>query len=154
MRNFRCFCSVSFVLLATALVQPITAADQPPKKPQQYIYVLHLVPRLYDATAGRVLVDGADVREVQLDSLRHATALVTDDPFLFSASVHENIAYARPDASREDVEAAARRAQAHEFVAALPEGYDTLIGKRGLINGLDIRHGGPFSASHVVAQVA
>ena len=63
---------------------------------------MSLIPRLYDATEGGVLVDGADVREVQLDSLRHATALVTDDPFLFSASVHENIAYARPDASRED----------------------------------------------------
>jgi len=79
-----------------------------------------------------VLVDGADVREVQLDSLRHAMALVTDDPFLFSASVHENIAYARPDASREDVQTAARRAQADEFVTALPDGYDTLIGERGL----------------------
>jgi ABC-type multidrug transport system fused ATPase/permease subunit len=94
--------------------------------------LVSLIPRLYDVTAGSVLVDGADVREVQLDSLRHATALVTDDPFLFSASVHENIAYARPDASREDVEAAARRAQADEFVAALPDGYDTLIGERGL----------------------
>jgi ATP-binding cassette subfamily B protein len=94
--------------------------------------LVSLIPRLYDATAGQVLVDGADVREVQLESLRHATALVTDDPFLFSASVHENIAYARPDASREDVEEAARRAQAHEFVTALPEGYDTLIGERGL----------------------
>ena len=59
-------------------------------------------------------------------------ALVTDDPFLFSASVHENIAYARPRATREEVEAAARRAQAHEFVSELPEGYDTLIGERGL----------------------
>ncbi len=94
--------------------------------------LVSLIPRLYDATAGSVLVDGADVRDVQLDSLRHATALVTDDPFLFSATVHENIAYARPDASREDVEAAARRAQADEFVAALPDGYDTLIGERGL----------------------
>jgi ATP-binding cassette subfamily B protein len=94
--------------------------------------LVSLIPRLYDATAGQVLVDGADVREVQLESLRHATALVTDDPFLFSASVHENIAYARPDASREDVEEAARRAQADEFVTALPEGYDTLIGERGL----------------------
>jgi ATP-binding cassette subfamily B protein len=94
--------------------------------------LVSLIPRLYDATAGHVLVDGADVREVQLDSLRHATALVTDDPFLFSASVHENIAYARPDASRADVEEAARRAQAHEFVTALPDGYDTLIGERGL----------------------
>jgi ABC-type multidrug transport system fused ATPase/permease subunit len=94
--------------------------------------LVSLIPRLYDVTHGTVLVDGADVREVQLDSLRHATALVTDDPFLFSASVHENIAYARPDASREDVATAARRAQAAEFVTALPEGYDTLIGERGL----------------------
>jgi ATP-binding cassette subfamily B protein len=94
--------------------------------------LVSLIPRLYDATEGNVLVDGADVREVQLDSLRHAMALVTDDPFLFSASVHDNIAYARPDASREDVQAAARRAQADEFVTALPDGYDTLIGERGL----------------------
>jgi ABC-type multidrug transport system fused ATPase/permease subunit len=94
--------------------------------------LVSLIPRLYDATEGSVLVDGADVREVQLDSLRHAMALVTDDPFLFSASVHENVAYARPDASREDVQAAAQRAQADEFVTALPDGYDTLIGERGL----------------------
>jgi ATP-binding cassette subfamily B protein len=94
--------------------------------------LVSLIPRLYDVTEGQVLVDGVDVREVELDSLRHATALVTDDPFLFSATVHENIAYARPDAAREDVEAAARRAQAHEFIEALPDGYDTLIGERGL----------------------
>jgi ABC-type multidrug transport system fused ATPase/permease subunit len=91
-----------------------------------------LVPRLYDATEGRVLVDGADVREVEPASLRHAIALVTDDPFLFSATVHDNIAYGRPDATRAEVEAAARRAQAHEFISELPEGYDTLIGERGL----------------------
>jgi ABC-type multidrug transport system fused ATPase/permease subunit len=91
-----------------------------------------LVPRLYDVEHGRVLVDGADVRQVDPVSLRHAVALVTDDPFLFSASVHENIAYARPDASRAEVESAARRAQAHEFIAELPEGYETLIGERGL----------------------
>jgi ATP-binding cassette subfamily B protein len=91
-----------------------------------------LIPRLYDVDSGTVLVDGADVSKVELTSLRHAIALVTDDPFLFSASVHENIAYARPEATREEVEAAARRAQADEFVAELPEGYDTLIGERGL----------------------
>jgi ABC-type multidrug transport system fused ATPase/permease subunit len=91
-----------------------------------------LVPRLYDVERGQVLVDGADVRQVDPVSLRHAVALVTDDPFLFSASVHENIAYARPDASRAEVEAAARRAQADEFIAELPEGYETLIGERGL----------------------
>jgi ABC-type multidrug transport system fused ATPase/permease subunit len=91
-----------------------------------------LIPRLYDVDRGQVLVDGADVSRVDPVSLRHAVALVTDDPFLFSASVHENIAYARPDASRAEVEAAARRAQAEEFIAELPDGYDTLIGERGL----------------------
>jgi ABC-type multidrug transport system fused ATPase/permease subunit len=94
--------------------------------------LVSLIPRLYDPTAGVVRLDGADVSRVQLPSLRKAVALVTDDPFLFSASVHENIAYARPDASREEVESAARRAQAHDFVTDLPEGYDTLIGERGL----------------------
>ncbi len=91
-----------------------------------------LIPRLYDVDEGVVTVDGADVSKVQLTSLRNEIALVTDDPFLFSASVHENIAYARPDASREEVEQAARRAQAADFIAALPDGYDTLIGERGL----------------------
>ncbi len=94
--------------------------------------LVSLIPRLYDATEGQVLVDGADVREVQLQSLRSHIGLVTEDPFLFSATVHENIAYARADASREEVEQAARRAQAHEFIAKLPGGYDTLIGERGL----------------------
>jgi ABC-type multidrug transport system fused ATPase/permease subunit len=94
--------------------------------------LVSLLPRLYDATAGAVLLDGADVRSVQLGSLRSQIAFVTDDPFLFSASVHENIAYARPSASREDVELAARRAQADRFIAELPDGYDTLIGERGL----------------------
>jgi ATP-binding cassette subfamily B protein len=94
--------------------------------------LVSLIPRLYDVTEGQVLVDGADVREVQLQSLRRHIALVTDEPFLFSASVHENIAYARSDASRDEVEQAARRAQAHEFIAELPAGYDTLIGERGL----------------------
>jgi ATP-binding cassette subfamily B protein len=91
-----------------------------------------LLPRLYDPAEGRVLVDGADVRSVDLASLRAAIAIVDDDPFLFSASVHENIAYARAGASREEVEAAARRAQAHDFVMRLPDGYDTRVGERGL----------------------
>ncbi|HWC27942.1 MAG TPA: ABC transporter ATP-binding protein [Solirubrobacteraceae bacterium] len=94
--------------------------------------LVQLVARLYDPTAGAVLVDGVDVRSVDPASLRRQVAVVNDDPFLFSASVHENIAYAHPDASREQVIEAARRAQAHEFVAALPEGYDTPIGERGL----------------------
>jgi ABC-type multidrug transport system fused ATPase/permease subunit len=91
-----------------------------------------LISRLYDPVAGEVLLDGADVREVELGSLRAAVAVVSDDPFLFSASVAENIAYARPDAGREEIEAAARRAQAHDFVTRLPQGYDTEIGERGL----------------------
>jgi ATP-binding cassette subfamily B protein len=91
-----------------------------------------LISRLYDPAVGRVLLDGADVREVSLRSLRSAVAVVSDDPFLFSASVAENIAYARPDAPREEIEAAARRAQAHDFIASLPDGYDTQIGERGL----------------------
>jgi ABC-type multidrug transport system fused ATPase/permease subunit len=91
-----------------------------------------LISRLYDPAAGSVQLDGADVREVSLRSLRGAVAVVSDDPFLFSASVAENIAYARPEASIEEVEAAARRAQAHDFVSRLPQGYETQIGERGL----------------------
>ncbi len=94
--------------------------------------LVQLLPRLYDVTEGAVLIDGADVRSVDLSSLRSAIAVVDDDPFLFSASVAENIAYARPDASREDVELAARRAQAAGFIAELPDGYETRVGERGL----------------------
>jgi ATP-binding cassette subfamily B protein len=94
--------------------------------------LVSLISRLYDASEGQVLLDGADVREVSLRSLRQAIAVVSDDPFLFSASVAENIAYARPDAAREEIELAAQRAQAHEFVARLPQGYDTRVGERGL----------------------
>ncbi len=94
--------------------------------------LIGLLPRLYDATAGAVLIDGADVRDVDVVSLRREIALVTDDPFLFSATVHENIAYARPGASRDEVERAAGRAQAAGFIAELPDGYDTRVGERGL----------------------
>jgi ABC-type multidrug transport system fused ATPase/permease subunit len=91
-----------------------------------------LISRLYDPVEGEVLLDGANVRSVGLQSLRSAVAVVSDDPFLFSASVAENIAYARPDASSVEIEEAARRAQAHDFVLRLPDGYDTQIGERGL----------------------
>ncbi|MBS1870755.1 MAG: ABC transporter ATP-binding protein [Actinobacteria bacterium] len=94
--------------------------------------LVSLLPRLYDVTDGAVLIDGADVRSVDPDALRRAVAIVSDDPFLFSASVHDNIAYARPDATREEVEEAARRAHADGFVRELPDGYETLIGERGL----------------------
>ncbi len=91
-----------------------------------------LLSRLYDPSAGEVLLDGADVRSLQLRPLRQAVAMVTDDPFLFSATVAENIAYGRPEASLAEVEAAARRAQAHEFISRLPHGYETRVGERGL----------------------
>jgi len=94
--------------------------------------LVSLLPRLYDVTAGRVRIDGLDVREVDPASLRHQIAVVTDDPFLFSATVHENIAYGRPEATREEVQAAARAAQADSFIQQLPKGYDTLVGERGL----------------------
>ena len=94
--------------------------------------LVSLLPRLYEATEGSVRIDGADVRSVDLHSLRKAIAVVTDDPFLFSATIHDNIAYARPDATREEVERAAEVAQAAEFIEKLPNGYDTLVGERGL----------------------
>jgi ATP-binding cassette subfamily B protein len=94
--------------------------------------LVSLIPRLYDPTEGSVVVDGVDVREIDLESLRREIAMVSDDPFLFSATVRENVAYARPDASFEDVEQAARQAGIHDFIAGLPEGYDTLVGERGL----------------------
>ncbi len=90
-----------------------------------------LLPRLYDVTEGQLLVDGVDVRSVDVASLRRQVAFVSDDPFLFSASVHENIAYARPDASDDEVRQAASRAGAAEFIDELPRGYDTRIGERG-----------------------
>ncbi len=94
--------------------------------------LVSLISRLYDASEGQVLMDGVDVREVELRSLRRAVAVVSDDPFLFSASVAENIAYADPQASEAAIERAARRAQAHEFIEQLPNGYRTRVGERGL----------------------
>ena len=91
-----------------------------------------LVPRLYDVQEGAVLVDGVDVRDVDPGSLRREVAVVSDDAFLFSAPLRENIAYARPEASDEEVERAAARAGLAELIEELPEGYDTLVGERGL----------------------
>jgi ABC-type multidrug transport system fused ATPase/permease subunit len=91
-----------------------------------------LVPRLYDVTAGRVLVDGVDVREYSLTALRSAVAIVQQDPFLFSGTIRDNIAYARPGAREDEVEAAARAAYAHDFIMALPDGYTTRLGERGV----------------------
>jgi ATP-binding cassette, subfamily B, bacterial len=93
--------------------------------------VARLLTRFYDVSAGSVRLDGHDVRDLTLASVRHHVGVVLDDPFLFSASIHDNIAYARPDASRADVERAARSAQVAEFVDQLAEGYDAVVGERG-----------------------
>ncbi|MEQ1786621.1 MAG: ABC transporter ATP-binding protein [Acidimicrobiales bacterium] len=93
--------------------------------------IARLLPRFYDAAEGRVLVDGHDVRDLTVRSLRAAVGLVLDEPFLFSASVRENIAYGRPDATDEQVRAAARAAGAEAFIDALPEGFHSEVGERG-----------------------
>ncbi|MGA5898008.1 ABC transporter ATP-binding protein [Streptomyces venetus] len=91
-----------------------------------------LLPRFYDVTRGAVLVGGHDVRELSLESLRAAIGLVPEDSFLFSDTVRNNIAYGRPDATQEEIEKAARAAQADRFIRALPDGYDTTVGEHGL----------------------
>jgi ABC-type multidrug transport system fused ATPase/permease subunit len=91
-----------------------------------------LVPRFYDVTSGRLEIDGVDVKDIKLPSLRRSIAVISQDPFLFSTTVRENIAFGAPDATDDEVEHAARLAQAHEFVAELPQGYDTVIGERGI----------------------
>jgi ABC-type multidrug transport system fused ATPase/permease subunit len=91
-----------------------------------------LLPRLYDPDEGSVSIDGVDLRSVDVDSLRAEVGLVSEEPFLFSATVRENIAYARQDATDAEVHDAATRAGIHEFIAGLPEGYGTLVGERGM----------------------
>jgi ATP-binding cassette subfamily B protein len=93
--------------------------------------VIRLLLRFYDVTGGRVLIDGHDVRDVTQTSIRHHVGVVLDEPFLFSDTIRANIAYGRPEATLDDVEAAARAAQADGFIRALPNGYDTVIGERG-----------------------
>jgi len=93
--------------------------------------ILNLIPRFYDVTAGRLTIDGVDVRDVTLASLRDQIALVTQEPFLFDDTVGANIAYARPSASQAEIEAAASQAAAHDFILTLPRGYDTPVGEAG-----------------------
>jgi len=92
----------------------------------------NLIPRFYDPTAGQVLLDGHDVREVQLSSLRSQIGIVLQEALLFSGTVRENVAYGRPAASLSEIEAATRAAQAHDFISSLPQGYDTVVGERGV----------------------
>lgn len=92
----------------------------------------NLIPRFYDTTSGKILVDGQDIRYVTLESLRTNIGVVQQDVYLFSGTVYENIAYGRPDASREEVLEAAKMAGAHEFISQLKNGYDTYVGERGV----------------------
>jgi ATP-binding cassette subfamily B protein len=94
--------------------------------------IADLILRLYDPQLGKVKLDGRDLRDVWVNDLRRAVALVDQSPFLFNASVAENIAYARPEASREEIIAAARAAAIHDFIEKLPDGYDTQVGERGM----------------------
>ncbi|MER7191987.1 ABC transporter ATP-binding protein [Streptomyces flaveolus] len=91
----------------------------------------YLVPRLYDVTGGRVTLDGVDVRDLDFDTLARSVGVVSQETYLFHASVAENLRFAKPDATDEELEAAARAAQIHDHIAALPDGYDTVVGERG-----------------------
>ncbi len=94
--------------------------------------IINLIPRFYDVSGGRVMIDGHDVRDVTLASLRSQIGIVLQETNLFSGTIRENIAYGRPDASKEEIEAAARAAQAHTFITSFPDGYETLVGERGV----------------------
>jgi len=94
--------------------------------------VASLIPRFYDPTAGRILVDGVDVRDYKLKSLRSQVGVVLQDTVLFQGTIADNIAYGRPDATRQEIIQAARDADAHEFIAKMPKGYDSAVGERGL----------------------
>jgi ABC-type multidrug transport system fused ATPase/permease subunit len=94
--------------------------------------ITQLLPRFYDVTAGRITIDGLDIRDITLASLRATVGIVLQDPFLFSATIHENIAYGRPDATREQVIRVAQAARLHEFIESMPDGYETWVGERGI----------------------
>ena len=94
--------------------------------------MLNLVPRFFDPSAGRILIDGQDLREVTLDSLRGQIGMVLQETYLFNATIRENLSYARPEATFEEIQAAAQRAHAHSFIMELPRGYETLVGERGV----------------------
>jgi len=94
--------------------------------------VIHLIPRFYDVDKGRVLIDGYDIRDVTLESLRRQIGIVTQETFLFSSSIKDNIAYGRPEATDQEIVAAAKAAHIHDFIVSLPQGYNTVIGERGV----------------------
>ncbi|MCH1615758.1 MAG: ATP-binding cassette domain-containing protein, partial [Acidimicrobiales bacterium] len=93
--------------------------------------ISRLLMRFYDVESGRITIDGSDIRSVTQSSLRNRVGLVSDEPFLFSTTIRENIAYGMPQAKLTEIEAAARAAQAHDFICDLKDGYDTVVGERG-----------------------
>ncbi len=94
--------------------------------------LINLIPRFYDVTEGRILIDGVDIRDVTIESLRRQIGIVTQETFLFSASLRDNIAYGKPEATDEEIIEAAKAAHIHDFIMSLPDGYNTLIGERGV----------------------
>jgi len=94
--------------------------------------IINLIPRFYDVTGGKVLVDGYDIRDLTVESLRHQVGIVLQETTLFSGTIRENIAYGRPEASLKDIQEAAQAAQAHDFIVELADGYDALVGERGV----------------------
>jgi len=94
--------------------------------------LMNLLTRFYDPTGGRILLDGTDLRDFRLKDLRAQFAIVLQEPVLFSTTIGENIAYGRPGATKEDIERAAKLANAHDFISALPAGYESLVGERGM----------------------
>ena len=94
--------------------------------------LVNLIPRFYDPTAGRILIDGYDIRDVQMRSLREQIGIVPQETSLFSGTIRSNIAYGKLDATQEEIEQAARAANAHDFISRMPNGYDTLVGERGI----------------------
>ncbi len=93
--------------------------------------ITYLVPRLYDPTAGRILLDGHDLRDIQLASLPQHIGMVTQETYLFHDTIRANLLYAKPDATQQELEAACRAANIHAFIAGLPDGYETVVGERG-----------------------
>src|SRR5262249_14873881 len=94
--------------------------------------LVSLLPRFHDVSSGQILLDGVDLRDYKLDDLRNQFAIVLQEPVLFSTNIAENIAYARPEASNEEIVEAAKLANAHDFIVRLPGGYQTLVGERGM----------------------
>ena len=114
--------------------------------------IAHLLPRFYDVSAGRITIDGNDVRDVSRESLRKNVGIVLQDSFAFSATIRDNIAYGRDDATTDEIVRAAKVAQLHEFIMSLPDGFDTWLGERGIALSKDIASGSAIVRTVLVAM--